>query len=97
MLRSGLNYFSGLFISHAGDFFYISIEDEPRVLGDTGEISEEHVQKAQEYVMLNQKTFLALWEEDIDVWDGPWQRVPCDDVNMLGPDVFDIKWIPVSG
>jgi hypothetical protein len=47
-------------------FFVITINDEPKVIGDTGDIKQTDVSKAKEFIKLNKETLLQLWRDEID-------------------------------
>ena len=59
-----------------GDWFTITIEDQPRVIGDlsTG-LNRRDVQMAKNWVRINKDELLQIWEDDIDVFDADLQQV----------------------
>jgi hypothetical protein len=46
--------------------FTVTISDEPKVIGDTGELSESDINLAKEFVKLNMEVLLDYWNE-VDV------------------------------
>lgn len=46
-------------------YFSITIEDEPRVIGKTGDIKLEDVKKACQFVQENKIILLKLWYDEI--------------------------------
>jgi hypothetical protein len=46
--------------------FIVTISDEPKVIGDTGELSESDINLAKEFVELNMEVLLDYWNE-VDV------------------------------
>lgn len=51
------------------DFFSITISDQPEIIGKTGNIKSEDVQKAINFVVLNKDVLLQLWYDKIDPTD----------------------------
>lgn len=49
--------------------FYVTIEDEPRILGDTGEISDDDVDKVVEFVKMNKEALKFFWRTNMDAED----------------------------
>ena len=47
------------------NYFSITIEDEPRVIGKTGDIKLEDVKKACQFVQENKDVLLKLWYDEI--------------------------------
>ena len=48
-----------------GNYFSITIEDEPRVIGRVGDIKLEDVKKACQFVRENKDVLLKLWYDEI--------------------------------
>ena len=60
----------------AASIFSLTVEDEPRVMGNVGDIKAADVDAAKAFIRLNKDTLEALWADDIDVYDAiPWEKV----------------------
>lgn len=58
-----------------GDWFTITIEDQPRVTGDFAALKSCDVQMAKEWVQVNKDKLLNIWEDEVDVFDADLQHV----------------------
>ena len=45
--------------------FSITLEKDPRVVGDPGKIKEDDIQNAIQFVKINNETILATWRGDL--------------------------------
>lgn len=54
-------------------FFSITIDDNPKVIGKTGDIKSEDVKKVCDFIILNKQTLLSLWHDKIDSVDAALQ------------------------
>jgi len=50
---------------YKGNYFSITIEEEPRVIGRTGDIKTEDVKKVCQFVKENRVILLKLWYDEI--------------------------------
>jgi hypothetical protein len=48
------------------NLFVITIEDNPKVIGDAGEIKQKDIKKAIEFIKLNKELLLDIWNDIID-------------------------------
>lgn len=46
------------------DVFAMSIEDEPKVTGETGKIESEDIEQLKEYIVLNKEALLKFWYQE---------------------------------
>ena len=69
-------FFLGQLISDvlAGSFFSITVEPNPRVLGDSGDIKARDVQEAVDFVQRNQTPLLAVWYQELGVDEVSWSQ-----------------------
>lgn len=51
------------------DLFTITIENEPQVVGDTGDIKTNDIKKVIEFVKINKDLLLDFWNDEIAVSD----------------------------
>ena len=58
-----------------GDWFTITIADEPQVIGDSESIKRRDVQSAKRWVQINKDKLLQVWEDEVDVFDAGLQPV----------------------
>ena len=58
-----------------GDWFTITIEEQPQDLGDCIGLKERDVQMAKKWVQVNKEELLRIWEDDVDVFDAILQLV----------------------
>lgn len=58
-----------------GDWFTITIEDQPQVIGDSTGLKRHDVQMAKKWVQVNKDELLKIWEDDVDVFDADLQQV----------------------
>ena len=58
-----------------GDWFTITIADQPQVIGDSGGLKRCDVQMAQKWVQINKDELLKIWEDDVDVLNANLQQV----------------------
>ena len=59
-----------------GDWFTITVEDQPRVIGDrSSSLKRSGVQMAKNWVQANKDELLKIWEDDVDVFDANLQQV----------------------
>lgn len=50
--------------------FVVTIEDEPKIIGDTGKLTSKDLLNIVEFVKQNQEPLLDLWNEiDIDIYN----------------------------
>jgi len=49
--------------------FIVTIENEPKVIGETGNILLQDISKVLDFVKLNKDLLLKYWNDDIDVAD----------------------------
>lgn len=53
----------------SSDLFTITIENEPEVIGDTGDIKPSDVVKVIDFVKRNKKVLMQVWKDEIDAID----------------------------
>jgi len=58
-----------------GDWFTITIEDEPHVIGESTGLKRGDVQLAKKWVRVNKEKLLEIWEDSVDVFDADLQPV----------------------
>ncbi len=58
-----------------GDWFTITIEDQPHVIGDSTGLKRGDVQMAKKWVQANKDELLKIWEDDVDVFAANLQQV----------------------
>lgn len=58
-----------------GDWFTITIKDQPQVIGDATGVKRCDVQMAKKWVQVNKDELLKIWEDDVDVFDADLQQV----------------------
>jgi len=58
-----------------GDWFTITIEHQPQVIGDSTGLKRCDVQMAKKWVQVNKDELLKIWEDDVDVFDADLQQV----------------------
>lgn len=58
-----------------GDWFSITIANQPQVIGDPTGLKSCDVQMAQKWVQVNKDKLLKIWADDVDVFDADLQRV----------------------
>ena len=58
-----------------GDWFTITIEEQPQVSGDCTGLKERDVQMAKKWVQVNKEELLRIWQDDVDVFDADLQLV----------------------
>lgn len=59
-----------------GDWFTITIEDQPHVIGDRStSLKRSDVQMAKNWVQANKDELLKIWEDDVDVFDANLRQV----------------------
>ena len=51
------------------NFFTITVSDNPKIIGDVGDINSEDVQEVISFVIKNQEMLLSLWNEEISPID----------------------------
>jgi len=49
----------------SNDLFTVTIEDNPEIIGDTGEIKSVDIQKIILFIKKNKKTLLDVWNDEI--------------------------------
>lgn len=59
----------------ARDWFTITIEDQPQVIGECTHLKEQDVQLAKKWVLLNKGELHRMWEDDVDVFDADIKQV----------------------
>lgn len=59
----------------SGDWFTITIEDQPQTIGESTGLKRCEVQMAKKWVQVNRVELLKIWEDDIDVFDADLQQV----------------------
>ena len=47
-----------------GKWFSMTVEDEPRIIGDTGDIKLKDIQLVTDFCRLNMRTILDFWDQD---------------------------------
>jgi len=47
-----------------GEWFTMTIADDPKVIGDTGDIRPRDISKVADFIRLNQTVLLAFWKQD---------------------------------
>lgn len=58
-----------------GDWFTITIEDQPHVTGDFAALKRCDVHMAKKWVHINKDELLKIWEDEVDVFDADLQHV----------------------
>lgn len=58
-----------------GDWFTITIEHQPQVIGDHTGLKRHDVQMAKKWVQLNKGELLKTWEDDVEIFDADLQQV----------------------
>ena len=58
-----------------GDWFTITIEDQPLVIGESTGLKRCDVQMAKQWVRVNKDKLLNIWEDNVDVFDADLQLV----------------------
>ena len=55
----------------------LTIDDDPKIAGDPGDIMEKDIQRARQYVISNQVALMALWSryQDVGYGDFTWNKV----------------------
>ena len=51
------------------DLFTVTIEDDPEVIGDTGEIKQQDIKKVIGFIKRNKDVLLQVWKDEIDPID----------------------------
>ena len=47
-----------------GQWFSMTVEDEPRIIGDTGDIEVKDIQQVREFIRLNRRVILDFWDQE---------------------------------
>lgn len=58
-----------------GDWFTITIEDQPHVIGDCAALKRCDVEMAKKWVLVNKDALLKMWEDEVDVLDADLQHI----------------------
>lgn len=58
-----------------GDWFTITIEDQPQAIGDSTGLKRCDVHMAKKWVQVNKDKLLKIWEDDVDVLEADLQQV----------------------
>ena len=58
-----------------GDWFTITIEDQPQVIGESTGLQRCDVQQAKKWVQVNKDKLLKIWEDEVDVFEADLQQV----------------------
>ena len=58
-----------------GDWFTITIDDQPQVIGNSTGLKRGDVQMAKTWVQINKDELLKIWEDEIDVFDADLHQV----------------------
>lgn len=53
----------------SSDLFTVTIDDEPEVIGSTGDIKSSDIEKVISFVKNNKKVLLQVWNDEIDSID----------------------------
>ena len=56
-------------------FFSITVSAEPQVIGNTGDIKPEDVEKAKGFVLANLQSLQSIWSQDLGVVEVVWNPV----------------------
>ena len=49
-----------------GDWFYMTISNHPRVIGDTGDIHVKDLALAEQFILVNKQLLLDYWEDKLE-------------------------------
>ena len=60
---------------YEGDWFSITIADQPSVIDDYYGIQENDTEQAKKWVLINKDLLLRIWKDDVDVFDADLMRV----------------------
>lgn len=52
---------------YSGNTFTITVENNPRVIGDTKKIKMSDIEDIKDLVILNKEILLQYWEQEIDI------------------------------
>ena len=47
-----------------GQWFSMTVEHEPRIIGDTGDIKMKDIKLVQDFIEINMRVILDFWEQD---------------------------------
>ena len=53
----------------------LTLEDEPQMIGDSGNIQREDVKLVKTFIKLNRSKLLAFWNDEIDMYLTKFRRV----------------------
>ncbi len=58
-----------------GPFFSITVESEPRIIGDTGALKTRDVKEAVNWVQSHKSDLLRVWNLELTALDVDWRMV----------------------
>ena len=64
-------------IGFAGGKFVLTIEDEPHMIGEQGEITDEDVELVKEWIRINKEKLIDIWNDDLWVFEANFTKVRC--------------------
>jgi hypothetical protein len=50
--------------TRVGEWFTMTLEDEPRVIGELGQIRQKDIELVEEFIKKNKSLLLAYWDQD---------------------------------
>jgi len=77
ILRSdqGINLRLIAALACADELFEVTLEDEPKVRGNVGEIKPEDLEKVKQFGKMNFNELLAMWNQELQFWEVIWDKV----------------------
>lgn len=60
---------------HEGDWFSITIADQPIGIDNCHSIKGYDVGKVKKWVLINKDELLEIWEDDVDIFDADLKKV----------------------
>lgn len=61
----------------AGESFTVTVEEEPKVIGDKGKISKADVGLVKDWVKVNLAKLVAIWNDELHPFDAHFRRLRC--------------------
>ena len=55
-----------------GGYFMLTVEDNPKIAGDPGDISEKDIQRVRKFIVRHQHALLSVWNQDNNASHFTW-------------------------
>ena len=56
-----------------GGYFMLTVDDNPKIAGDPGDISEKDIQRVRKFIVSHQPALLSVWNQDNNASHFTWK------------------------